>query len=76
MRTVQMTLEDDLVEEVDQAASSLGTSRSAFTRTALRAALDQLRERILEVQQVDGYRRHPVQPGEFDEWEGQQVWGG
>ncbi len=40
MRTVQMTLDDDLVTTVDTIAKKLGTSRSAFMRDALRSALD------------------------------------
>lgn len=75
MRTVQMTLEDDLVQEVDRIATSLGTTRSGFTRDALRAALEQMRERDLERRQREGYERQPVKPGEFDEWESEQAWG-
>jgi metal-responsive CopG/Arc/MetJ family transcriptional regulator len=36
MKTVQMTLDESLVEQVDRVAQSLGTTRSAFTRDALR----------------------------------------
>lgn len=75
MKTVQMTLEDSLVEDVDRAASDLGTTRSAFTRDALRAALTNLKERELERRHRAGYERHPVKPGEFDGWEDEQVWG-
>jgi metal-responsive CopG/Arc/MetJ family transcriptional regulator len=39
MRTIQMTLDDDLVLVVDRISKHLGTTRSAFTRTALREAL-------------------------------------
>ena len=60
MQTVQMTLDEDLVTEVDAAAARLGTSRSAFTRDALRLALAELRERELEHRHREGYRRHPV----------------
>lgn len=75
MKTVQMTLDDTLVEEVDRAATDLGTTRSAFTRDALRAALTNLKERELERRHRAGYERHPVTPGEFDNWEAEQVWG-
>jgi hypothetical protein len=40
-------LDDSLVEAVDRAAKDLGTTRSAFTRDALRAALTNLKERAL-----------------------------
>ncbi|UCC54973.1 MAG: ribbon-helix-helix protein, CopG family, partial [Anaerolineaceae bacterium] len=35
MRTIQMTLDDDLVKKVDAIANELHTTRSAFTRDAL-----------------------------------------
>ena len=75
MRTVQMTLDESLVQEVDRAAQALGTTRSAFTRDALRDALRRLRERELEHRHRAGYEKNPVQPGEFSDCEDEQVWG-
>lgn len=74
MRTVQMTLEEDLVAAVDKAAKKLGTTRSAFTRKALRAALHTIRTKQLEWKHREGYTRMPPKPGEFDIWESEQVW--
>ena len=74
MRTVQMTLDDELVQEIDQVAKKLGTTRSAFTREALRAALAHVRRQEMERQHREGYARQPVQPGEFSDWEDEQVW--
>jgi metal-responsive CopG/Arc/MetJ family transcriptional regulator len=74
MKTVQMTLDEALVEQVDRAAQTLGTTRSAFTRDALRAALVGLKEHELERRHRAGYERHPVRPGEFSDWEDEQVW--
>ncbi len=74
MRTVQMTLNEDLVEAVDRAAERLGTSRSGFTRQALRDALDRLRVRELEEQHRRGYAQAPVEPGEFDLLAGDAPW--
>jgi metal-responsive CopG/Arc/MetJ family transcriptional regulator len=76
MKTVQMTLDETLVEEVDRAAEALGTTRSAFTREALRAALARRRELELELRHRAGYAAKPVTPGEFDVWEDEQVWPG
>jgi metal-responsive CopG/Arc/MetJ family transcriptional regulator len=75
MKTVQMTLDEQLVKAVDSAARKLGTTRSGFTREALRAALKEVRLRDLESKQRDGYRRKPVKRGEFSDWESEQVWG-
>jgi len=69
-----MTLEDELVSAVDKAAKRLGTTRSGFTREALREALAKIKVRELEQKHRDGYLRKPVKPGEFDDWESEQVW--
>ena len=74
MRTVQMTLDDDLVSAVDRTARRLRTTRSAFTRDALRAALDRVRAREQEQKHRKGYARKPVQKQEFSVWEPEQVW--
>jgi metal-responsive CopG/Arc/MetJ family transcriptional regulator len=74
MKTVQMTLDENLVKAVDNAAKKLGTTRSAFTREALRSALKAVRVKELESRHREGYRRKPVKRGEFD-WESEQVWG-
>jgi len=66
MRTVQMTLDEELLASVDEAAKKLNTTRSAFTRKALREALDRLTISQLE--------QKPVRKGEFDPWEKEQAW--
>jgi metal-responsive CopG/Arc/MetJ family transcriptional regulator len=74
MKTVQMTLEPELVARVDKAARRLGLSRSAFTRRALTESLNRLTQQELEERHRDGYRRHPARRAEFDAWETEQVW--
>jgi metal-responsive CopG/Arc/MetJ family transcriptional regulator len=74
MKTVQMTLDEDLVLAVDKAAKRTGTTRSAFAREALRSALKKILVSELERKHREGYRRKPVKPGEFSVWEGEQVW--
>jgi metal-responsive CopG/Arc/MetJ family transcriptional regulator len=74
MRTVQMTLDEELLASVDEAAKKLNTTRSAFTRKALREALDRLTISQLEQKHRRGYERKPVRKGEFDAWEKEQAW--
>jgi metal-responsive CopG/Arc/MetJ family transcriptional regulator len=74
MRTVQMTLDDALVQEIDQVVKQLGTTRSAFARDALRAALAQVRRQAMEQKHQAGYARKPVTTEEFSDWEDEQVW--
>ncbi|MGI8908193.1 MAG: CopG family transcriptional regulator [Candidatus Sumerlaeaceae bacterium] len=66
MKTVQMTLEDELVRSVDRVARKKGMTRSAFTRSALRMALQADIEREGEERHKTGYEKYPVRTGEFD----------
>ena len=75
MRTIQMTLDDDLVKAVDRVSKELCTSRSAFTRKALRDALVRYRLEQQEQKHRRGYERHPVAADEFSVWETEQAWG-
>ena len=75
MRTIQMTLDDDLVKRVDTIANELNTTRSAFTRDALREAVKHYNTRRLELKHRQGYAAHPVNKNEFSVWEKEQKWG-
>ena len=75
MKTVQMTLGEDLIAEIDKMAVLLGTTRSEFTRKALREAIARMKEAELEERHKRGYARKPVKPGEFSAWEDEQAWG-
>lgn len=69
MKTVQVTIDEELLRAVDTAVRNLGTSRSAFMREALRQALQQMQIAAMERQHIAGYERYPVKPGEFDIWQ-------
>ena len=75
MRTIQMTLDDDLVTAVDRVSKELRTSRSAFARKALRDALARCTLERLERKHRRGYERYPVAVDEFSVWEIEQAWG-
>jgi metal-responsive CopG/Arc/MetJ family transcriptional regulator len=75
MKTVQMTLDEELVKEVDRVSAKLHTSRSAFTRMALAAALERYKLDQLEQQHRQGYAKHPVAAEEFSIWENEHDWG-
>jgi len=75
MKTVQITIDNDLLEDVDAAVEELGASRSAFIRSALKLALQRHALAKQEARHAAGYAAHPVQSGEFDGWESEQVWG-
>jgi metal-responsive CopG/Arc/MetJ family transcriptional regulator len=75
MKTVQMTLDEDLLANVDKVVKKLGATRSSFTREALRAAIRKNQIKELERKHREGYRRKPVKAGEFSDWEAEQAWG-
>ena len=75
LKTIQMTIANELAERVDARAKRLGTTRSAFARDALRAALQRFEEMELEERQIAGYRNSPPRPQEFDIPEADHAWG-
>jgi len=75
MRTIQMTLDEELVEAVDRVVKDLGTTRSAFARDALRDAVANAQTRQLEAQHRNGYLQSPSTRSEFRVWEDEQTWG-
>ena len=75
MRTIQMTLDEALVKDVDRIVKELKTSRSAFTRAALKKKIEEVRLRKMQARDRAGYAKKPVAKGEFDIWEREQIWG-
>jgi len=75
MKTVQMTLDEDLVRAVDQVSKRLKTTRSAFTRQALRDALARHAVAELEEKHRRGYENYPVAKEEFGDWATDLAWG-
>jgi metal-responsive CopG/Arc/MetJ family transcriptional regulator len=75
MKTIQMTIDESLLEEVDRLISTLDTTRSAFIRDALHAAIRKHVIAELEREHAEGYAQHPARPGEFDVWPAEQAWG-
>jgi len=70
-----MTLDDELIKEVDKIVRELETTRSAFTRVALRKAINNIHAGRLESKHRRGYEIHPVNKAEFNVWEEEQDWG-
>ena len=76
MKTIQMTIDSQLLKLLDQFTRARKTTRSAFIRHAIEAEIRRERTRQLEEQHAQGYARKPVEPGEFDVWLNEQAWGG
>jgi metal-responsive CopG/Arc/MetJ family transcriptional regulator len=75
MKTIQMTIDDQLLKQVDKMSRDRRTTRSALIRQALEAEIHHQHIREQEARHAQGYARHPVAPGEFDVWLSEQDWG-
>ena len=75
MKTIQMTLDDELVNAVDKIVKRLKTNRSAFARHALREAIAKENINRLEIKHKRGYQNKPVNKTEFSVWKSEQEWG-
>jgi metal-responsive CopG/Arc/MetJ family transcriptional regulator len=67
-----MTLDDYLIKSVDTVVRGFKTSRSAFTRDALRNAINRFNIGGLEENHRRVYELHPVKKSEFSMWESER----
>ncbi|HEM49447.1 MAG TPA: ribbon-helix-helix protein, CopG family [Caldithrix sp.] len=74
MITIQMTIDEKLLDKVDKKRKAIKKTRSEFIRESLKFMLEELQTRELENQHKIGYEKNPVNPDEFDVWEDEQVW--
>lgn len=75
MKTIQMTIDEKLLADVDRAVDEMGTNRSLFIRHALQTALRQHAIEKLEARHASGYAAQPASDEEVAEWQNEQVWG-
>jgi metal-responsive CopG/Arc/MetJ family transcriptional regulator len=65
-KIIQVPIDEPLLEALDEASKEHGTSRAALVRTACRDFLRRWRERKLDEQYAEGYRRIPDDPAVGD----------
>ena len=65
MKTIQMTIDEPLLTEVDRVSQALKTNRSEFIREALKLALQRRRSSSWNAVMPRATHEHPVQPQEF-----------
>ena len=75
METIQLTIDEALLAEVQQATTALQMTPSDFIKVALERALQQREIIAKERQHAQGYLNQPQQPEEIEEWQGKQEWG-
>jgi metal-responsive CopG/Arc/MetJ family transcriptional regulator len=74
MKTLQLTVEEKLLQDIDRVVKMLHTSRAVFARRALRAELTRIKGREMDRRHREGYAKQPARKGEFSAWEAEQVW--
>ena len=74
METVQITIDESLLCQIDDVLMAEHTSRSAFIRQALEAALRQYETHQWDRQDQEGYARIPQRLIEMEVWISEQVW--
>ncbi len=74
MKVIQITLPEELLDEVDDTVKALDTTRSELAREALRRFLARLEVERQEREHAEAYARQPEQPGEFDVFYGARLW--
>jgi metal-responsive CopG/Arc/MetJ family transcriptional regulator len=66
-KQVLVQLDDNLLQELDEAAEVAGVSRSLLMRKAARMYLDAIGEAELDRQHAESYRRIP-EDAQWDDW--------
>jgi hypothetical protein len=74
MHTIELNIDETLLAEINQVTQSLSMTLTDFARIAFELALRNHKIISLEQQHASGYVQSPVQPGEFDGWESEQLW--
>jgi metal-responsive CopG/Arc/MetJ family transcriptional regulator len=73
VKTIQVTIDNMLLQRVDAASRIGGLSCSAIIRKVLELALREYKVTELEQRQINGFKRQPVTMSEFDAWEAEQI---
>ena len=74
-KTVKVSMDTELLGRFDKRVKQLGSTRSAFAREALRAALDRSEDAELGKRHRAGYRNLPSTHREFSVPEVDLAWG-
>ncbi len=70
METIQLTLDESLMAEVQQATNALKMSNADFLKLAVERALRQRKTIELEIRDANAYAEKPQTVEEIEEWQG------
>ena len=74
MKTIQITIDPDLLSQIDNDEESKQNGRSAFLRKAVRFYLEQKRLKSIAEKYRSGYSQGLVSDNDLSHWEDEQVW--
>ena len=74
METIQIVIDNTLLQAADKAARQAGKNRSALVRDALKEHLRRLELLASEERDREGYLREPQPRGESHLWEAEATW--
>ena len=75
MKVIKITIDEALLEELDNVAASDGKARSALVRDAVRRMLRKRMFAEMDRRTIESYRKEPQDLAEAEEWEAIQDWG-
>ena len=74
METIQLSIDESLMAEVQQVTNALEMTPSDFIKLAVERALRQREIIAKERRDAQGYSEHPQQAEEIEEWLDEQEW--
>ena len=74
MQNVQITVDEELLREVDRVAEPMGLKRSEIVRRALRLWLQRRAIERFEEDWISALRERPDAPDRADDWRSAQTW--
>ena len=74
MKTIQITIDPELLHKIDHDEESIKKGRSAFLRQAVRSYLEQKRLKSISEKYRLGYKQGLAKDDDLTIWEDEQVW--
>ena len=74
METIQLSMDESLLAELQQATNALQMTPSDFIKLAVERALQQREIIAKERQHAEAYSNQPQRPEEIEEWQNEQHW--
>jgi metal-responsive CopG/Arc/MetJ family transcriptional regulator len=74
VKTIQITIDPDLLHKIDNDEETMKKGRSAFLRQAVRYYLEQKRLKSISDKYRSGYTQGLAKGDDLTIWEDEQVW--